>query len=664
MQKRLVDLTKSDSLNDSDYLFINHDDNPIQVSLPYFKQNVAPVDATLTEEGKAADAKATGDKINEINTNIESINTEIEGVKTNYATKEELSEVSTNLTETQENVSELSTSIENVKANYLTKSDAQNVYLTKEDASTISDKEFYEGRKYDGMTYTGKTSDKGIKLHSVKGKTSQKTTNGYQLFDSSKLATKSQGGATVTNNGDGSFTVSGSGTLSERYVSDTPYTDIPFKLKAGKLFLLVEASTYPCCYIDFADENGVFVTTISLMNGGNTAELSLSSETVSKIKKYKPVFVGNVGGQIKTGTVKPMLYQDGDGTWEQYTGGKPAPNPDYAMEIENVEINEITSHGKNILPNYAKDKVMNGITYKVNPDKSIKITGTANGTTYIQLVGDINDYQTERFRVDDDYIVSGINSNDLILSARITNGNYINVYAKGASEYDIKGRSLGCVYIQVPNGKTVDVTVYPQIELGSVATDYQPYNVIETSLTLAQDDIYKQGTITRDRKQVTFDGSSDEAWNLNPTWSENSDYSYYYIKINDIKSNLHSFISNRFKCITDKIVAHPNEEAMFKDSISTTAIYVSILKSRLSSTGDFKEWLKSHSLKFEYELATPTTEEYQVPTIPSYYPYTNVSTDNDLTTDITWKILADCDNSLKQEELEKRILALETKAIE
>ncbi len=36
-----------------------------------------------------------------------------------------------------------------------------------------------------------------------------------QLFDASKLRTKSAGGATVTNNGDGSFTISGSGTLTK-----------------------------------------------------------------------------------------------------------------------------------------------------------------------------------------------------------------------------------------------------------------------------------------------------------------------------------------------------------------------------------------------------------------------------------------------------------------
>lgn len=85
------------------------------------------------------------------------------------------------------------------------------------------EKSFYEGRKYNGMTYAGKTSDKGVQLYSVKGKTVQQKTNGYQLFDASKISTKTQGGATVTNNNDGSFTISGSGQLSESCITYFKY---------------------------------------------------------------------------------------------------------------------------------------------------------------------------------------------------------------------------------------------------------------------------------------------------------------------------------------------------------------------------------------------------------------------------------------------------------
>ena len=65
--------------------------------------------------------------------------------------------------------------------------------------------------------YKGVASDYGAEIIKLEGKSEQGSTNGYQLFDASKLQTKTQGGATVTNNGDGSFTVSGSGNLNRQF---------------------------------------------------------------------------------------------------------------------------------------------------------------------------------------------------------------------------------------------------------------------------------------------------------------------------------------------------------------------------------------------------------------------------------------------------------------
>lgn len=74
----------------------------------------------------------------------------------------------------------------------------------------------------------------GLKLY---GKTEQVQTKGYQLFDASKIPTQSYGGATVTNNGDGSFTISGSGNLSAEFTSiyQLTHEETTRFLKAGTL---------------------------------------------------------------------------------------------------------------------------------------------------------------------------------------------------------------------------------------------------------------------------------------------------------------------------------------------------------------------------------------------------------------------------------------------
>lgn len=332
MEKRLVDLTKTDFLEDGDYLFVNHGDNPVQVSLPFIKEQIAPNDTTLSESGKFADAKVVGDKLNEHSQSIETINTEIEAIKDDYATKEE-TETKSHAEETfatKISLSSLQEDLNGVKEDYLTKQEDQE----------NRDTEFYEGRKYDGMTYAGKTSDKGVKLHSVKGKTVQQTTNGYQLFDASKLATKSQGGATVTNNGDGSFTISGSGNLTTTFNASylISHDDFVKIFKKGTLYSFVESTPAPSFYVNL-NKNGVYNKVILNTVNNRQAYGELLQEYFDDSSYTLQIGFDRTNGlSIIAGTIKPMLYQDGDGTWEPYTGGKPAPNPDYPMEIENVEI--------------------------------------------------------------------------------------------------------------------------------------------------------------------------------------------------------------------------------------------------------------------------------------------------------------------------------------
>ena len=179
------------------------------------------------------------------------------------------------------------------------------------------------------------TSDAPIVINDLNGKTQQTQTNGYQLFDASKLPSKTQGGATVTNNGDGSFTISGSGNLTERFVGDNTYVDMPFTLKEGKLYLSCENVVYPTAYVDFAGDYG-FVTSISIPRGSKKAEITITSEEASKINKIKCTFVGNADLSIVGGTIKPMLFQDGDGTWEPFSGGVASPSPDWEQKVHGV----------------------------------------------------------------------------------------------------------------------------------------------------------------------------------------------------------------------------------------------------------------------------------------------------------------------------------------
>lgn len=176
----------------------------------------------------------------------------------------------------------------------------------------------------------GDSSDaffEGLKLF---GKSEQVQTKGYQLFDASKLPTKSIGGATVTNNGDGSFTVSGSGNLTEYFGVNYQITDkevIKNLFKTGKLYLK-NLNTFPYFHIYFVNNDGS--RTIELRN----EEATITEDILNNVARVVFSIYGDTKGAIVPGTIRPMLYQSGDGTWEPYTGGKPSPSMEYKQDPE------------------------------------------------------------------------------------------------------------------------------------------------------------------------------------------------------------------------------------------------------------------------------------------------------------------------------------------
>lgn len=180
----------------------------------------------------------------------------------------------------------------------------------------------------------GDSSDaffEGLKLF---GKSEQVQTKGYQLFDASKIQTKNAGGATVTNNGDGSFTISGSGNLSAECTTmyQLTHEETTRFLKAGTL-KIASSNIRPKVFVSLYYDGRWSSSYGGSVSG--TGELDITEELLQKSDLMMRFgFSDNIGTPIVPGTVKPMLYQDGDGTWEPYTGGKPSPSMEYKQDPE------------------------------------------------------------------------------------------------------------------------------------------------------------------------------------------------------------------------------------------------------------------------------------------------------------------------------------------
>lgn len=173
-------------------------------------------------------------------------------------------------------------------------------------------------------------------IKEIQGGMKQGKTNGYQLFDASKLPTKSQGGVTVTNNGDGSFTVSGSGNITENmnYYYEFTREEALKLLKVGTLTLNAGNLSYPLVGV-LIHSNSHF-TELNSVNSENVSVEITQDMLDANDLSFRLRFYAALGHAIIPGTIKPMLYQEGDGTWEPFTGGVPSPNPDYPQEIKGV----------------------------------------------------------------------------------------------------------------------------------------------------------------------------------------------------------------------------------------------------------------------------------------------------------------------------------------
>ena len=481
---------------------------------------------------------------------------------------------------------------------------------------------------YKGISYGGSASNNGIDVAEIDGAYSQETTNGFQLFDASKLPTKSQGGATVTNNDDGSFTISGSGNLTSNYSNSIVLysNEEAVKLfKQGTIYLKTEKATTPYFQLSF-DGEGSF----SLTNNGNSESVgTINQEMLEDVNfRVRLIVYGGSGSTITPATIKPMLYQDGDGTFEPYTGGIAIPNPEYPQEPKFVgDYNEDTqkydidfmTSGKNL---FDKNDIIDG--------KRIAATGivTING-------GKISNYI--KVRPNTQYYLANV----IGLWIWYT-GAYYDKNKKFISQLNIDGNfptsgtittPSNCYYIVLnilAHNYLVDVNKV-MMSLGSTPIDYEPFTGFETTtLQLNQPlralpngvkDTIENGVVTRRVGEITYDGSSDESWNFDTT------YKYAAIDINGVTGyniGVKNILCDKLYVLNSNgsISGSTNVIRYGSSNNNNKVLYVRI-DDTITSVSEFKTWLQSNPITVWYELATPTTEQITLPTLPSWYPYTN-----------------------------------------
>ena len=345
----------------------------------------------------------------------------------------------------------------------------------------------------------------------VKGNTYQKQLSGKNLFNHYLYPMSvTQKGVTVTNNGDGSFTLNGTCTENNTIFNLGQTEDIKKYVNEG-------AVTHTAYYISGSCTKGQSSSarTIIRLNydTGTDKMIPLQDLSTQKvISKINPqdsrndgwswAFVLASGDSFNNFTIKYQVEKGTVGTdWEQYCGGQASPNPLYPQNIEVVTGDNIIKNlGKNLLPCRKPNGSKNGLSWKINSDGSILINGTATAQIIIPINTDTpNIYSDIKLKDNTEYTISaGINGTSstfgLQCGYRIAGGPtaWTEVF-NNKKINTTKDWTLG-VGVIIRKGITMNnVLIKPMLEENTIPTSYESYREEEYELNLGNMELCKIG---------------------------------------------------------------------------------------------------------------------------------------------------------------------------
>lgn len=299
----------------------------------------------------------------------------------------------------------------------------------------------------------------------------------------------SQNSISATSNADGSVKVSGTPTAQSNLHSATS-----FALKPGSTYY-ISCSPEPSGFsVGISQYVGnAFKSIKSMPKGGGTVTIDSDVDSVTF------VLYGFKVGTSYSGTYRIMLNE-----------GEEA-EPWCPPGLNGVDELSIVTAGKNIASTEFKDTVSSGITFNTEFDGSISMVGTAT-STYPQCVK----------------VMSLPSNTDMVASKTVTgvvgSGGYcyfliygvrgseqkVIVSAKNADEVAFNtGEYDYWIFTSVAegNGVTFNCKLYPQLELGSTATAYEPPVVITTPIDLQGHVLNSLPDGTRDELRIDGTGA-------------------------------------------------------------------------------------------------------------------------------------------------------------
>lgn len=474
-----------------------------------------------------------------------------------------------------------------------------------------------------GMLVLPNSLDAPLERLELGGKTEQVTTSGAQLFEASRYEGVTKNGVTVTVK-DGVITATGTPNINtwiQVFVSRENYQKL-FKPE-NKIYLKTNKSKD--CNYDFGIYGAFGSPIIGTIREGNSGR-ALPAELPRNDTDFYFFIDVKIGTELK-GSIKPIVYHDGDGTWEPYTGLKPSPSPEYPQKIKNVgKWNEGTKKyevdvkvtGKNLL-NLQKEPDVKGVYqgWKVGNGELLTLGVKDKGNNadikgcYIGFSDQGSESNGVVWVVDNGVIK--VNS----LDQRKT---YVSIFP--ANETTVKKLT-----------ERFDI----QCELGNVATPYQPYK--EQTLTLTSDrPLTKWDRLVEQGGQIgwlyagvvidRFDGQSNKISIANKQGNVQN-FSIRFENVANGNGNSDIFV-DKYRAVQ---LSYTKAEYGICCNWNDGVKYFSAPNENVATVDEFKAWLIENPLKIAYEttnpefIPLPQSEQNAIRALKTYYPTTVITVD-------------------------------------
>ena len=336
----------------------------------------------------------------------------------------------------------------------------------------------------------------------VDGRSTQASTTGKNLLDPSTLS-------------NGYITSSGGVTGSTDTYKHTDYMPVT----AGETYRVSQGgTTFSAIYTAFYDESKGFLS--AKTQNSYTAPTYLAPEGAAYMRSS---FNGPQAGYA--------MVEVNSGSWggyEPYTGGKPSPSPDYSQPIESVDELALVFAGKNLLPNARTGRSSYnpaaGTTFNPtsgtpsgtitdNGDGTFTMTAPsewAGATLYTEPLPSGTYHIKAAFSGSSPRVSIGtVRARDMTFVGTPTNFTSSDSIDK---TYTFGEPHIITVYVGSSSAGTVTIT-QPQIELGSTATSYEPYEGHTVPIPLQSHVLRSLPDGTKDTLALTYlRPSTREGW--------------------------------------------------------------------------------------------------------------------------------------------------------